>query len=65
VTTAQATDSLYIPGRALHPEPTGGYTVLVKRGGATRTQTVQIGIRDDQYVEIRSGLATGDRVQLT
>lgn len=65
VTTAQATDSLYIPSRALHPAPTGGYTVLVKRGGATRNRTVRIGIRGDQYVEIRSGLAAGDRVQLT
>lgn len=65
VTTDQAQDALYVPSRALRPTPSGGYTVLVKHGDATTTRQVQVGIRGDQYAQIRSGLTPGDQVELT
>ncbi len=36
--------------------------VFVKEGNVARTRAVQTGIRDDQYIEITSGLKAGDTV---
>jgi HlyD family secretion protein len=65
VTTAEAADALYVPTSAVRPGPDGTYTIQVKDGSGTRTRAVQIGIRGDQYVQIRSGLTANDEVVVT
>ena len=45
-------------GMAIPSEP----IVFIKEGDIVRTRKVQTGIRDDQYIEITSGLKPGDVV---
>jgi multidrug efflux pump subunit AcrA (membrane-fusion protein) len=59
VTTAQATGVLRVPTTAV----TGG-TVTVRVGGRDEKRTVEVGLRGDQYTEIRSGLSEGEQVVL-
>ncbi len=48
------------------PDAVGGTaTVRLRIGAGYRTTTIQIGIRGDQFTEIRSGLAEGDRVAVS
>jgi HlyD family secretion protein len=62
VTVQQAQGTLYVPATALRTGTSGTYQVEVHRAGGTQTRSVQIGVRGDQYVEIRSGLSSGDQV---
>jgi multidrug efflux pump subunit AcrA (membrane-fusion protein) len=62
VTVQQAQGTLYVPATALRAGTSGTYQVQVRRAGGTQTRSVQIGVRGDQYVEIRSGLSSGDQV---
>jgi HlyD family secretion protein len=59
VTTASATDVLYVPSAAV-----AGDTVTIRADGRDQRRTVQVGLRGDQYTEIRSGLAAGDELVL-
>jgi RND family efflux transporter MFP subunit len=62
VTVQQAQGTLYVPATALRAGTSGTYQVKVHRAGGIQTRSVQIGVRGDQYVEIRSGLSSGDQV---
>lgn len=62
VTTASATNTLYVPSSAVRSGANGTYTVQVRNGNTTVIRTVKIGVRGDAYIEIKSGLSTGDRV---
>jgi HlyD family secretion protein len=62
VTTASATDTLYVPSSAVRSGANGAYTVHVRRGNTTVSRTVRVGVRGDAYTEITSGLAKGERV---
>lgn len=68
--TARREDVLLAPNRAIIVErETGRYFVNVVETGAdgaerTRQVEVTIGLRDDRYTEITSGLAEGDRVRI-
>jgi multidrug efflux pump subunit AcrA (membrane-fusion protein) len=64
VTVRESDGTLYVPAAAVGPGSNGSATVRVEHGTATSTRAVQIGVRGDQYVEIRSGLVAGDRVLL-
>jgi HlyD family secretion protein len=64
VTTGTAADVLYVPSSAVTDESAGTGTVVVRKGGHDHPQTVQIGLRGDQYTEIRSGLLEGSDVVL-
>jgi HlyD family secretion protein len=59
VQTASATNVLYVPASAVHDIADGTGTVRLRSG--ERSQ-VQVGLRGDQYTEIRSGLNEGDEV---
>jgi HlyD family secretion protein len=48
---------LYVPAGAVH-----GSTVKVVRGAATEERQVEVGLRGDQYAEIRAGLTEGEEV---
>jgi HlyD family secretion protein len=59
VTTAAATDVLYVPSTAVSKD-----TVTVRVGGHDQTRKVLTGLRGDRYTEIRSGLQAGDELVL-
>jgi HlyD family secretion protein len=50
-------DVLFVPAGAVH-----GSTVKVVRAGATEERQVEVGLRGDQYAEIRAGLTEGEEV---
>lgn len=58
----EADDAILIPIEALHETTPGSYAVFVMKNGEPRLQTVEIGIQDLTYVEIKSGLKQGDVV---
>ena len=60
VTTAQTSGVLRVPTSAV----TGGGTVTVRVGKRDEKRTVQLGLRGDQYTEIKSGLSEGEQVVL-
>jgi HlyD family secretion protein len=62
VTTASATDTLYVPLSAVRSGANGTHTVQVRKGNTTVTRTVEIGVRGDAAIEITSGLSRGQRV---
>jgi HlyD family secretion protein len=62
VTTGSAADVLRVPSSALHGVAGGTATVLKSAGGVTTQAQVTIGLRGDQYTEVKSGLAAGDTV---
>jgi HlyD family secretion protein len=62
VTTGSAADVLRVPSSALHGVAGGTATVLKSAGGVTSQAQVTIGLRGDQYTEVKSGLAAGDTV---
>jgi RND family efflux transporter MFP subunit len=64
VTVRESDGTLYVPAAAVVPRSNGTYAVQVRHGSDTSTRAVRIGVRGDQYIEIRSGLVAGDRVLL-
>lgn len=64
VTLDEAEDAVYVPVQAVRTRADGVATVLARNGGQSVERTVEVGVRGDQYVEIRSGLSEGDQIQL-
>jgi HlyD family secretion protein len=62
VTTGSAADVVRVPSTAVHGVAGDSATVLKSAGGATTQTQVKIGLRGDQYTEVKSGLAAGDTV---
>jgi len=65
VTTASATNVLYVSTSAVRDVQDGAGTVTVRANGHDEPRTVRIGLRGDQYTEITSGLTEGDLVVIT
>ncbi|TDD72198.1 efflux RND transporter periplasmic adaptor subunit [Actinomadura darangshiensis] len=64
ITVAKAEDVLYVPSAAV--KTAGGQsTVTVVRDGRQVPTTVEIGIKGDQGIEIKSGVNEGDQVAVT
>ncbi|WP_394620347.1 efflux RND transporter periplasmic adaptor subunit [Lentzea sp. JNUCC 0626] len=63
VTVASATGVLAVPAAAVQTV-NGASSVAVLENGAETRKTVEIGVRGDQYVEIKSGLTAGEEVVL-
>ncbi|SCG37474.1 efflux RND transporter periplasmic adaptor subunit [Micromonospora coxensis] len=57
---ATVADVLRVPAAAVEVRPDGSGTVLL--AGAAEPRAVVVGVRGDQFVEIRSGLAEGDLI---
>lgn len=55
-------EALVVPGGAVRGRRDGGMEVLVCRDGVTAAVAVVVGRRDEELVEIVSGLVAGDRV---
>jgi HlyD family secretion protein len=62
ITTAEKPDALVAPRSALFRAADGAWQVFAVRAGRARLQPVEVGLVNDQHVEITSGLAEGDRV---
>ncbi len=58
----KAVDAILIPVEALHDAGNGQYAVFVLTNAEPRLQLVEIGIQDLTFVEITSGLNSGDVV---
>jgi macrolide-specific efflux system membrane fusion protein len=64
VTVAEAAGAVRVPTLALRGSG-NQRTVDVMVDGAVETRTVEIGVEGNQFAEVRSGLAVGDRVVVT
>jgi membrane fusion protein, macrolide-specific efflux system len=63
ITVAGATNVLAVPAAAVQTV-NGASSVQVMENGAETRKTVEVGVRGDQYVEIKSGLTAGEEVVL-
>ncbi|MCR3749215.1 efflux RND transporter periplasmic adaptor subunit [Lentzea californiensis] len=63
ITVAGATNVLAVPAAAVQTVG-GASSVAVLENGAETRKAVEIGVRGDQYVEIKSGLSAGEEVVL-
>jgi HlyD family secretion protein len=62
VISAQAQNVLLVPVEALHELSEGNYAVFVVENGTPVLKTVEVGLMDYTYAEIKSGLNEGDVV---
>jgi RND family efflux transporter MFP subunit len=62
VISGQATNVVLIPVEALHQLSDNSYTVFVMTNGTPVLRTVTVGLKDDTYAEIKSGLKAGEVV---
>jgi multidrug efflux pump subunit AcrA (membrane-fusion protein) len=58
----RAEDAVLIPVEALHEIEGGKYTVFVMENGTPKLRTVEVGLQDITYAEIKSGLEAGEIV---
>ncbi|HSB66984.1 MAG TPA: efflux RND transporter periplasmic adaptor subunit [Anaerolineales bacterium] len=62
IISAQAQNVLLVPVEALHELSAGNYAVFVMKNGTPTLTTVEVGLMDYTYAEIKSGLNEGDLV---
>lgn len=62
VISAQAQNVLLVPVEALHELSEGNFAVFVMENGTPVLKTVEVGLMDYTYAEIKSGLSEGDVV---
>ena len=61
--TAEASDVLLVPNQAIDVDRTNGsYSVMLMVGDSVEQVPVTIGLRDNQYTQITSGLNAGDEL---
>ncbi|HTX93245.1 MAG TPA: efflux RND transporter periplasmic adaptor subunit [Anaerolineales bacterium] len=62
VISGQASDAVLVPVEALHQLSDGSYTVFVMVDGKPTLRTVEVGLKDDTFAVIKSGVNAGDVV---
>jgi HlyD family secretion protein len=62
VISGQAANAVLVPVEALHKLSDDTYTVFVMVNGTPTLCSVEVGLQDDTYAEIKSGLKVGDVV---
>jgi HlyD family secretion protein len=61
--TAEITDVLLVPNQAIDVDRTNGsYSVMLVVGDSVEQVPVMIGLRDNQFTQIKSGLSAGDEL---
>ena len=65
VTTKSVSGVLYVLSSAVSGVDQGSGTVVVRADGHDERRTIGVGLRGDQYTEVRSGLSEGDHVVLS
>jgi multidrug efflux pump subunit AcrA (membrane-fusion protein) len=58
----KAEDAVLVPVEALRDIGDGKYTVFVMQNGTPKLRTVEVGLQDITYAEIKSGLEAGETV---
>lgn len=58
----RAEDAVLVPVEALHKTSSGEYTVFVMENGKPRLRSIEVGLQDLTYAEVKSGLQVGDIV---
>lgn len=61
----KAENVVAVPKEAIQTENDSSYLVIVNSDGSTQNVTVETGLSNDAYTEIKSGLSTGETVQYT
>jgi HlyD family secretion protein len=61
IVTQEAAGAIAVPDRAVFREGDGWAVFVVERGRA-RLRSVEVGVRNENWAEIKSGLTTGDTV---
>ena len=62
VISGQAANAVLVPVEALHKLSDGSFTVFVMDNGKPVLRDVKVGLQDDTYAEIKSGLKAGEVV---
>ena len=62
VISGQASNAVLVPVEALHKLSDGSFTVFVMENGKPVLRDVKVGLQDDTYAEIKSGLKAGEVV---
>jgi multidrug efflux pump subunit AcrA (membrane-fusion protein) len=65
IVTASATDAVAVPIEAVTGSGDQAVVTVVKSDGTTSPVSVKLGLANDAYVQITSGLAAGDTIQYT
>jgi HlyD family secretion protein len=61
IVTQESPDALAVPNRAVFRHD-GGWAVFVADGGKARLRPIEVGIRNDEWVEVQKGLTAKDVV---
>jgi len=61
----KAQNVLAIPKEAIQTANDSQYVVILKNDGSTENITIEVGLSNDAYTEVVSGLALGDIVRYT
>ena len=59
IATQHVTDALAVPNSAVRTEGSTKYVLVVDASGAMQRRDVKIGVTDDTYTQILSGITTG------
>jgi HlyD family secretion protein len=62
VISGQALNAVLVPVEALHKLSDNSYTVFVMENGKPVLRTAEVGLQDDTYAEIKSGVQAGEEV---
>lgn len=63
LTTAEITDVLLVPNEAIDVDRTNGtYSIMLATGDSVEQVPVTIGLRDNQFTQIKGGLDAGDEI---
>ena len=63
IVVESAENAVSVPIDAVQTSDSGKYVIVVNDDGTTKNQVVETGISDDDYIEIKSGIEEGTRVQ--
>ncbi len=61
----KAENVVAVPVEAIQTSDSGKYVIKVNNDGSTEEVNVETGISNDAYIEIKSGISEGDKVQMT
>jgi HlyD family secretion protein len=62
VVSGEALNAVLVPVEALHKLSDGSYTIFVMENGKPVLKTIEVGLMDDTYAEIKSGVSAGNVV---
>jgi multidrug efflux pump subunit AcrA (membrane-fusion protein) len=62
VVGGEARDAVLVPVGTLHKAEDGKYVVTVLQGGQRVERQVEIGLQNDTYAEVKSGIEAGEIV---